>query len=322
MIRPIVLAVLAVLTTSAGAADRYFGERAFDFIALGDMPYTGRGVPQASFDRLIAAVNKAAPDFVIHVGDIKDGSTSCDDARLGKELDSLNTFELAVIYTPGDNEWTDCHRKNNGGFDPLERLAKLREMYFPAARSLGRKPIALVRQGDAGIHRQMVENARWSHKGVTFATVHVVGSNNNFEARDPQAAAEFFARDAANVAWLGETFAEARNAGSVALVLAMQADMFVETKSGHNGFSRTLEALAAGAEAFARPVLIVYGDSHLFTVNQPLENKDRKRLDNVTFLQVFGDRDVHAVRVVVDPDLSGVFAFIPFYVRENLLFAK
>ena len=32
---------------------------------------------------------------------------------------------------PGDNEWTDCHRGNNGKYDPLERLAVLREMFFP-----------------------------------------------------------------------------------------------------------------------------------------------------------------------------------------------
>ena len=38
----------------------------------------------------------------------------------------------------GDNEWTDCHRPNNGGYNPLERLAKVRATFFPSpGRTLG-----------------------------------------------------------------------------------------------------------------------------------------------------------------------------------------
>ena len=35
---------------------------------------------------------------------------------------ALSNLRGPVIYTPGDNEWTDCHRVNNGGYNPLERL--------------------------------------------------------------------------------------------------------------------------------------------------------------------------------------------------------
>ena len=38
---------------------------------------------------------------------------------------------MLVVLTPGDNEWTDCHRVAAGEYQPLERLAKLREVFYP-----------------------------------------------------------------------------------------------------------------------------------------------------------------------------------------------
>lgn len=38
---------------------------------------------------------------------------------------------MPLVYTPGDNEWTDCHRVNNGAYDPLDRLAAVRKTFFP-----------------------------------------------------------------------------------------------------------------------------------------------------------------------------------------------
>jgi hypothetical protein len=35
-----------------------------------------------------------------------------------------------VIYTPGDNEWTDTHDERVGSHDPLERLASIRRIFF------------------------------------------------------------------------------------------------------------------------------------------------------------------------------------------------
>jgi hypothetical protein len=56
------------------------------------------------------------------------------DAVFQNRLDLFNRFTAPFIFVPGDNEWTDCHRANNGGFDPLERLDRLRMMPH------GRKP--------------------------------------------------------------------------------------------------------------------------------------------------------------------------------------
>jgi hypothetical protein len=290
----------------------------FRFVALGDMPYGDKTKALPRFRALIDLVNARKPAFTIHVGDIKSGSEPCSDAVLQEQLDFMNMFEAALVYTPGDNEWTDCHRKAAGGFDPLERLQRLREMFFIGPQSLGKSPMAIERQSETmPEHKVFVENARFSRAQVHFATLHVVGSNNGLEPRDRRASNEFFDRDAANLAWLSETFAKAGRENAMAMVIAMQADMF-EFDFGHfgkdahltySGFINIAERLLEEARAFARPVLLIYGDSHNFRVHTPF----RKRLPNMIGLEVFGADQMHAVEVLVDTDDAAVFALRPIW---------
>ncbi|NNG05538.1 MAG: hypothetical protein HKM95_15760 [Inquilinus sp.] len=252
-------------------------------------------------------MNAARPDFVLHVGDFKSGKSDCSDDRFALERDMLNSFDGAVIYTPGDNEWTDCHRS---GYDPVERLARLRSMFFATDRRFGRQPIALERQSSVDAGTPTPENAFWWHNGIAFATVHVVGSNNNADDL-----AEFSARDAANTAWIGRAFARAAEARSAAVVLALHADIFVML-GRRDGFRTTLDAIEEGARSFGGPVLVIHGDSHRFVVDQAMVDF-APDVDNLTRLQVFGDSEVHAVRVLVDPAAPGVFAFQPLIVPGN-----
>jgi hypothetical protein len=69
---------------------------------------------------------------------IKNGSSGCDDAYFAVRLSDFEMFADPLVYMPGDNEWTDCHRANNGGYLPTERLAALRELFFAKPdRTLG-----------------------------------------------------------------------------------------------------------------------------------------------------------------------------------------
>jgi len=279
----------------------------FTFVALGDAPYGDPAEVYPIYETLIATINARDPAMVVHVGDIKSGSTPCSDALLMEQLGFLNSFAGAVMYTPGDNEWTDCHRERAGAFDPQERLAFLRTTFFQdGATSLGAVPMALSSQAAAGYP----ENARMMLNDVMFVTAHVVGSNNNFEVRDPAAVAEFFARDAANVAWLQESFAAA--ADLPALVLSIQADMFEfdwnefddYTWLRHSGFINFGNALVAESAAFGKPVLLIYGDSHMYRISRPFP----LAAANVMALEVPGEALMHAVEVTVDTATSGVFS--------------
>ncbi len=296
----------AAALVAAGIGNGWAAEHleSFQFVALGDMPYYRGDLKR--FGILIAAINETKPAFSIHVGDLKSGGSSC-----GTEIDRarpyFDLFENPLVFTPGDNDWTDCHRRTAGGFDPLERLAYVREQFFPGPESLGKNPMPLIRQSDTSEFREMVENARWELGGITFATVHLVGRDNNF-GRDRQ---EFQARDKANIAWIEAAFAQARENGSHALVLAFQADMF-SLFTGKRGFIDTLAAIESGARDFARPVLLIHGDSHTYLVDKPLRGANGgDRIENVTRLQVFGARDVRAVQITVDPEIPAVFRITP-----------
>jgi hypothetical protein len=165
----------------------------------------------------------------------------------------------------------------------------------------------------------MVENARWVFNGIVFATVHAVGSNNNLR-QERDAALEFLARNQANIAWIQEAFHLAKTSQAYGLVLAMQADPGFQRPHGDgSGFKEMLEALARSAADFGKPVLLVHGDSHAFILDQPLRHPESKKLlDNVLRLEVFGEAQVHAVRVFVKPRDPVLFAFQPLFVPANM----
>lgn len=303
MVKPLLRACLAfglVLSLSAAQA-----QQGFSFVALGDLPYGSPEKAYGPYRVLIDRINHVAPAFSIHIGDFKSGSTLCSDEEFAQQRAHFQRFNGAVVYTPGDNEWTDCHRANNGAYDPLERLAALRKDFFKPSQSLGSHPIRLESQAQRmPAFANYVENQRWQHLGVLFNTVHMVGSNNNLESHDAAASREFFERDAANVAWIQAAFAEAAEKQVSVLVFAFQADVF-ETKNlyedfpGWSGFRKSIgETLLPLARRWGKPVLIIHGDSHQFKLDQPF-TLNRQPLPNVTRLIVPGASDVRAVKVTV-----------------------
>lgn len=277
-------------------------------VAMGDVPYQP-ATDDARFARLIAAVNRAAPDLVLHVGDVKDGHSPCTDDRLVQVRDRFATVDAPLLFTPGDNEWTDCHRS---GMDPIERLAALRRLFFAAPGSHGRRRLTAVRQSEATPAATYPENQRTSLGPVMVVTAHVVGSNNNRRPGHPAALAEHRARDVATAAWIRAGFAVARDTGSRALVLAFHADPFTRgnglpNASNGSGFMATLAALADGAAMFDGPVLVIHGDSHRYRFDRPFRDTAGRPLPNVARLQVFGAPTVAAVAVTVSPTVDPPF---------------
>jgi hypothetical protein len=94
------------------------------FGLFGDTPYSD--YERAQLPRMLAEMGREELAFVVHDGDIKNGSSVCSDEVFKDILGVFQASTVPLVYVPGDNEWTDCHRSNNGSFDPLERLDKLR----------------------------------------------------------------------------------------------------------------------------------------------------------------------------------------------------
>lgn len=264
--------------------------------------------------------------FILHVGDIKGGDEPCSDELLRRRLAQFDLVRTALVYTPGDNEWTDCHRAAAGGFHPLERLAALRRFAFAnPQRSFGQRPLALRSQADSGPYREFIENALFEHGGVVFATLHVVGSNNGLEAwsgidrRDrreqPRAdrLAAFMRRQEANRAWLAQAFARAEATGAIALVVAMQANPRFELAAGSRpqaGFDALIDDLARLAHRFGRPVLLAHGDRHLYLVDRPLAGA-QPPVPQLRRVQTFGNPWLLWVRIDVDRRRHEVFDIRP-----------
>ena len=291
----------------------------FTFAAFGDMPYCRTGQDDrcagevARVVALAEAINAARPAFTLFLGDTKGGAEPCTDAIVfDRTLDWMGRIEGPLVYTPGDNEWTDCWQARAGGHDPIELLRRIRLRFFPEARSLGRAPMPLTRQADVSpAHAPFVENARWERNGVLFLTVHVPGSDNNRPPENgpqpPGAAAEWPVRNAANIAWIEQGFALAAREGHRALVVGLQADLWYRDRCGRGteaGHADTRRALAEGARRFGRPVLVLHGDSHFWLHDRPVPD-----LPNLVRVMVPGAQDVRAVLVEVDPAAAEPFRF-------------
>lgn len=328
-IRLLAGAVLALSVTCAQA-------QSFSFGLWGDMPYHKAG-DEPKIPALIQSINQSGIAFSLYNGDIKDGSSPCSDDIYASALAMFGQMKKPVIYLPGDNEWTDCHRTSNGSYDPLERLAYLRKTMYPTASSLGQRTLALIHQGLAG--EKFYENVRFGHQGIVFAGFNIPGNNNNrvldenachyksqrSAAQCEAANAEYRERDAANVAWMEQAFQAAKAQKARGLVLVFQADPgfdLPETSDNDesqapsvSGYRHFLDSVIAQTEQFPGQVLLVHGDTHFFKLDKPLYSPTRL-LPNFTRLETFGSPLIHWVRVTVTLDNPNVFTVQPVIVQQ------
>jgi hypothetical protein len=268
------------------------------YAVIGDMPY-GKGKLD-SMPQLIALINAdPAVQFVIHVGDIKAGSSSdCNDAYFATIKGLFDTFADPLVYTIGDNEWTDCHvfSKNNGLYTPTERLQAIRTLFFPVpGQTLGLNPRTVFSQADDPAHSPYVENVWWSQSNVVFAALNITGSFNDLApwssaplpwlvtpadmpadwASSPSQADESAARAQANSDLIAQTFARATQRNARGVVLAFQADMWDPAEQVKNpttfnaGYDGLVQQIGTLAAQFGRPVLLLEGDSHVWRVDAP-----------------------------------------------------
>lgn len=323
-------AALTLMSAAAVMADRgddhHFEPRSkapFSFALIGDAPYgVAPGADSPAFDALTDAINHDHKvRWVMHAGDIKSGSSECSDALLADRLARFNAIHKPFVLTPGDNEWTDCHRTAAGGYAPLERLAAVRRTFYAdPSHSLGGRAMRLTSQASLPGYEEFPENQRWTRNGVIFATLHVVGSHNgldDFAGRSAADDAEVARRTEATIAWLDDIFAQADRLDSPGVFLMMQANPGLErTPVDRTGFEEILAVLEAHVRAYGKPVVLAHGDSHYFRIDKPgLHSGDF--LPNLTRVETFGAARMHWVRVTVDPRSAAVFTFEPMIISAN-----
>jgi hypothetical protein len=338
--RPSTLAERGILADggneySNGNAD----EGAFTYAVIGDFPYGP--IKRAELPALVDLINAdPAVERVLHAGDIKAGSASpCTDAYFQDIRAQFDRFQDPLVYTPGDNEWTDCHVafKNNGLFLPTERLQKIRSLFFPVAgRTLGVNADDVTSQAQVDpANAAYIENVMWVHSKVVFASLNITGSNddtapwastppiqsppelpgavNTWAAQLAQQPAEIASRTQANFTWLDRVFTNAHT-DSRAVVLLMQADMWDGTLATRSTTISAYDAMVVRigtlAAQYGKPVLLIEGDSHIFRVdfpydaNSPLHglHPNTPIATNVTRMVMNGSASrTEYVRLTVDP---------------------
>jgi hypothetical protein len=315
----------SLFAAAVAAACAFTGAPAFadddarSIAVFGDWPYS-----QALLDNAQGLINSVNGDrdvkLVMHVGDIHSGSMACTGAGLvydqlkggftrngalltipgvvsatNKQVvnpawnihiyGDFQKFNQPVIYTPGDNEWADCHKqKQFYSGAPLLELAAVRELFFAhAGESLGQRTKRVTSQADAfdpahPSDSQFVENVMWSDEGVVYVTFNQPGGSNDdtdswtspFTDAVAQAQ-ERVDRDGANLRWLDAAFDLAARRGARAVVIGLQADMWDTEKTAKlSNFTPFVTELATRSLAFKRPVLLLNGDSHVYKADQPL----------------------------------------------------
>ena len=234
----------------------------------GDAPYGTTPTDTAEFDKtpaFIASIN-ADPDvsLVLHVGDIHSGKQFCTEAYDRSIYDLWTAFQHPLVYTPGDNEWTDCHKTGEGGGaynagtgqidykrdaggnlidyaggNPVENLDLIRSIFFAnPGYALGEHKQVLSQSHyfDKKNHPsdgKYVENVMWEQGRVLYVTVNIPGGSNNDSdvwygapSESQQQKDEREERTAADLHWLDAAFASATSDGVVAVVIQTQADMW------------------------------------------------------------------------------------------------
>lgn len=325
------------LTMKSASSPYETSASSYSFGLWGDMPYKKAG-DAPKLPAVLASLNASDIAFSMYDGDIKDGSSTCNDTVYTDALTMFNSMKKPVIYVPGDNEWTDCHRSNNGSMNPLERLAHLRRVLYPTVNSLGQQTMALQHQGTLG--QPYVENTRFTYGSVVFAGFNMPGSNNNHMGTPKQctskskrnqadcdaAEAEYVARDAANRQWLKATFDQAHSSAAKGVVLVVQGEPgfdVAETEdiddsqspdvTGYRAFMADVEAQTRN---FGGQVLFVHGDQHVFKTDKPLP-RTLKPLMNFTRVETFGSPSLHWVKITVNPASANVFQIEPVLVQHG-----
>lgn len=351
----LVVAGLAAATTAI--ADSNPGDdNAITLAVFGDWPYNNILLNTASV--LVDSIN-ADPDvsLVMHVGDIHSGSQACTSAGILPPIPNSNPgwnqavyyqfqqFNAPMIYTPGDNEWADCHKsKQFASGQPLKELQSVRNLFFArAGHSLGRMDKLVWSQAQHfdpayPSDAKYVENVMWHDHGVAFVTLNMPGGSNNDTAAwtngfedAPAHIAEVAERTAADIRWLETAFQQAASGQTKAMVVVLQADVWDPAAAAPGGagldqYTPFVQRLADLSVAFGRPVLVINGDTHLVESDRPLADPTSatgvihhtQAVPNLQRFVVQGAASSEAgsspavwLRLTIDARKKDVFNFVP-----------
>lgn len=220
------------------------------------------GEGDTEFRRLLAEAGRSEPSFIIATG-IKSTSEACSDRLYQERRAMMNVAERPLVLLPAGSDWTGC-RNSNGKSNAIERLNRIREIFFPEPEALGARKLAVNRQSAIPKFRDYAENAYWEHEKILFVTLNVPAKNNHY-LTEAGRNSEYEDRMVANRAWLHRAFLTAKRKKLPGMVLVMEGDISAHVEQGFfarlsqkkDGFTETRRLVRTLAEKYQGQLLLV-----------------------------------------------------------------
>ncbi|WP_317204385.1 hypothetical protein [Janthinobacterium sp.] len=252
--RALALLLAAALAAPACAAR---APGAFQFGVIGHAFQSGPD--EAQLRAALRASDAAAPVFVVATG-IKAAGESCGDKLYERRKELLDDSARPLIVSLAASDWSEC-RNSAGRSNAIERLNRLRELFFADDNSLGARKLTLSRLSSSAKFRSYAENAHWESGRVLFATVNLPANNNHYRAEAGRNS-EFEDRLVANRAWLQRLFAMAQRKKLDGIVLFSDGDVGVQAEENgsptkQDGFAAARRQIKLLAKKFTGKVLLV-----------------------------------------------------------------
>ncbi len=327
--RPVTAALLlaaalgfAFAATPAGAApgatkERVPTEHGYAFAVLtgvaeghADEPGMARVLDAISRDRAVA--------FAIYDGNLKGPHEPCRDGIYDDRFAILKTSRVPVFYVPGRYDWAICSKKENGGYDAVERLDYLRQTFLSDSDSFGLTPQPVTRESEVARFRPFRENIRWTQGDAVFIALNAPSPNNRYLTAGGRNG-EFEDRVIANAFWIDHAAEVAKRRDARALVIVVEGDPQFERyeherfawlrfgrERARDGFLEFKRALVKAATTFRGTILVIHAGSEAlrggFRIDQPLRDEKGDRVDNLTRIAIAPrERLVQWVRITVNP---------------------
>jgi hypothetical protein len=261
----LLVAATTVSTISAAAAKPARPAANAAAFSFGVITHTStRGGDDTLLRETIEATDADSLAFVVANG-IKAPPEPCSDKLYFRRKELFQGAKNGLIVSIAAGDWSDCHL-DNGRSVAIERLNRVRDLFFGEEFSFGGSRLPLMHQSATPKYRTYVENMRWEIGNMIFATVNLPFNNNGYL---PAAGrnGEFEDRMVANRDWLHRLFGVASQKNAAGIVLFCDGDPLVAPDAltrigfgyGRDGFEGIRAQIKALSARFRGRVLLVHG---------------------------------------------------------------
>lgn len=248
---------------------------------------------------------------------IKTAAEPCSDKLYTQRLNLLQGAKKPLILSLAAGDWTQC-KLANGRSGAVERLNRVRELFFAEDASFGASKLPLVRQSTSAKFRSYDENARWEVGSVLFATINIPANNNNYRA-DAGRNSEFDDRLIANRDWLQRIFSTAKHRRMDGIVLFSDADIMKKTNqqdgpaSKRDGYAEVRQQIMSLSAKFEGQILLVHNVEAPHP--KPAPENSPESAPAITWVGNVGSLNVNAewLEISVQPSSSNLFAAVTQY---------